>query len=290
MLTNAQFYADSHLGRRFGISDDFSGHHSGQDVNGWARGTLIPSFVSGTVADKGSQPHNLGNWVSVRFISAGRTYYAGYCHLNTLFGTPAVGTKVAIGGVIGQLGTSGYSTGPHLHAMVTTSANTEAYQGLKDPLPYMIASRSSGGGSGSGGGSINEEDNMNAIISVTKDGKATWMRLRQGGLGIQETTNATIANRWKLDNGWPTTRKAYTGDTAKTILEGWTTTIATNEAAIARIVAAGIGSGIVLPAPTEEQLQSAVTQALAAFDFPEGPTAEEIAQEVNDEAAERLAN
>jgi hypothetical protein len=287
MLTNAQFYSDSHLGRPFGITDAFSGHHSGQDVNGWAAGTRIPSFGAGEVVRRGTQPLNLGNWVTVK-IGAGD--YIHYCHLRELTSAPKVGTMVRVGDDVGPLGNTGYSFGAHLHAMRTNNPNPEIYSGLKDPLPLIRASRTGGGGGGGITPQIESENEMSTIISLSRDGKPTAMRLAEGGLTVQETTDPAVVNAWRIDASWPGDRELRTGDAARRILEWWVRTIAANEAKheaiVARVVGGALNVEVIVPPVTDEQLDASLARVLQGIDFPD---AAEIADAVNDDAAARLA-
>jgi hypothetical protein len=154
MVNLATFYADDHIGRLFGVSDKYSKHHSGVDINGWAGGTSIPSFVAGTIAATGSTS-NFGNWVSVRFVDDGVVRFASYCHERT---RPRfkIGDPVKLGADVGPLGDTGYSDGNHLHAMVSSAANPELYRGVIDPLPFILAAR--GGGGGGGGSTHTRKD------------------------------------------------------------------------------------------------------------------------------------
>jgi hypothetical protein len=281
MLTNAQFYSDSHLGRPFGITDAFSGHHSGQDVNGWAAGTRIPSFGAGEVVRRGTQPLNLGNWVTVK-IGAGD--YIHYCHLRELTSAPKVGTTVRIGDDVGPLGNTGYSFGAHLHAMRTNNSNPEIYSGLKDPLPLIRASRTGGGGGG--GSSTTKGMDMSTIIKVKKNTVDTWMRLAEGGLFIQETTSSNALEYWEADAEWAASQAPRTGAMAQGILTWWGRVVAENKAALAQMLSTAIGDGIQVPPPTEAELDAIAAKVVEGIDFPD---AAEIADAVNDDAASRLA-
>jgi hypothetical protein len=146
MGTVAEFYAEDHIGLLFGVKDSLHGHHSGTDVNGWRIRTPIPSLVRGRVVSRGYDPENLGNWVTVRAFegktSELRPERMSWCHLDSLEGVPELSALVGFDGYVGPLGTSGYSTGPHTHIMVSlTSDDPRSYAGLIDPLPYIVAAR-----------------------------------------------------------------------------------------------------------------------------------------------------
>lgn len=144
----SEFYADSHIALPFGTIDKLHTFHSGQDVNGWREGTPIPSIAKGRVVMRGSDPTDLGNFITIRAYEGNTTKLRpermSYCHLKEFdASTPRVGDVVELGGYVGPLGNTGYSTGPHLHLMVSlTSDDPRTRAGIIDPLPYILAARS----------------------------------------------------------------------------------------------------------------------------------------------------
>jgi len=73
------------------------------------RGTPVKAVGKGkVVAADFSKPN--GNYI---FIQHGQTYMTKYLHLNEL--RVKVGQTVSQGKIIGTVGSTGYSTGPHLH-------------------------------------------------------------------------------------------------------------------------------------------------------------------------------
>lgn len=85
-----------------------SGHHSGVDI-GVDLGTPVAAAASGRVAFTGPLSER-GNFV---VIDHGLGVYTGYAHLSRIL--TAVGAAVTQGEIIGAAGTTGLSTGPHLH-------------------------------------------------------------------------------------------------------------------------------------------------------------------------------
>jgi len=83
-------------------------HHSGVDI-GLPTGTPIPTTMEGTVVFAGWSPVGYGNLVVVE-NGPWRTYYA---HLSVV--GVQVGQKVQRGETVGLSGSTGNSTGPHLH-------------------------------------------------------------------------------------------------------------------------------------------------------------------------------
>ena len=89
--------------------------HSGLDLAGLP-GTPVVSVASGVVASAGYSGA-CGNRVAV-VLDTGTTTL--YCHLDKL--SVRVGDKVTAGQQLGTMGSTGHSTGPHLHFEVLTPA------------------------------------------------------------------------------------------------------------------------------------------------------------------------
>jgi murein DD-endopeptidase MepM/ murein hydrolase activator NlpD len=98
----------SYFGRR---NDPFTGKissHSGVDIaNPW--GSPVFAAGSGVVIDTSYDPI-LGNHIRV---DQGDGYMVVYGHLSKIL--TREGDRIRTGQVIGKIGTTGYSTGPHLH-------------------------------------------------------------------------------------------------------------------------------------------------------------------------------
>jgi murein DD-endopeptidase MepM/ murein hydrolase activator NlpD len=98
----------SYFGER---QDPFTGvpnYHNGVDIVNQP-GTAILAAMAGTVAEVGFN-YNYGNYVILKHAGQYQTLYG---HLTR--SVVARGQKVLQGDKIGELGTTGYSTGPHLH-------------------------------------------------------------------------------------------------------------------------------------------------------------------------------
>ena len=61
---------------------------------------------------------NLGNFVTIKHTVNGKTFYSQYGHLTKDSIVVSVGQKVSTGTKIGKMGSSGNSTGPHLHLCI----------------------------------------------------------------------------------------------------------------------------------------------------------------------------
>jgi murein DD-endopeptidase MepM/ murein hydrolase activator NlpD len=85
-----------------------SGHHSGVDIGADA-GTPVLTAAAGIVAFTGPLPER-GNMI---IVDHGWGVFTGYAHLSAI--AVQVADSVAQGDFIGRVGTTGLSTGPHLH-------------------------------------------------------------------------------------------------------------------------------------------------------------------------------
>jgi murein DD-endopeptidase MepM/ murein hydrolase activator NlpD len=115
------------LSSRFGSRPDpFTGvvrFHNGVDIVG-RLGTAVGAAMTGSVAAIGFNA-NYGRYVFLQHSG----YQTMYAHLNRI--TVSTGQRVAQGQKVGELGNTGYSTGPHLHFSI--------YRGSEpiDPLRFM---------------------------------------------------------------------------------------------------------------------------------------------------------
>jgi murein DD-endopeptidase MepM/ murein hydrolase activator NlpD len=90
-----------------------SSDHQGVDFDP-GYGTAIHVVADGVVVESGSGG-GLGQHIVVQHLVDGQMVQSVYGHM--IFGsqTVAVGQKVAMGQIIGRVGSTGASTGPHLH-------------------------------------------------------------------------------------------------------------------------------------------------------------------------------
>jgi len=114
----------SYFGER---SDPFTGvpnYHNGIDIVN-RPGTVILAAMAGLVADVGFN-YNYGNYVILKHASQYQTLYG---HLTR--SVVSRGQRVQQGDKIGELGTTGYSTGPHLHFSIFRNGQPV------DPLRFL---------------------------------------------------------------------------------------------------------------------------------------------------------
>lgn len=96
-----------------------NGYHLGVDLgtNG-NQATDVVSIADGVVyrVVKESQSGGWGNFVIVKHtLPNGKVFYSGYAHLKSM--SVKEGTTVSAGTKLGVMGSTGYSTGPHLHLL-----------------------------------------------------------------------------------------------------------------------------------------------------------------------------
>lgn len=121
-------------GSRFGAAR--SGHtHEGQDLAA-AEGTPVVSPLLGTVAFVDFQKAGAG-WYVVINADDGRSLF--FAHLQTGSITVAAGARVEAGTPIGRVGTTGSSSGPHLHFEIWEGGWRDRGGHPIDPLPQLKA-------------------------------------------------------------------------------------------------------------------------------------------------------
>ncbi|MCC9740140.1 M23 family metallopeptidase [Streptomyces sp. MNU89] len=115
-------------GSTFGIGGDrWANKHSGQDFAA-PTGTSVKTVHQGTVVQAG-WGGAYGNNIVVKHDAGTFTQYA---HLSKI--TVPVGTQVTTGQEIGKVGSTGNSTGPHLHFETRTTPN---YGSGIDPVAFL---------------------------------------------------------------------------------------------------------------------------------------------------------
>lgn len=150
-MTPGSFYA--RIGSVFGYSTEYGPQfHAGQDYP-WPEGTLIPSPGSGRLVARG-YTSEAGYYCA---IIIGRAYFLFY-HQQRPCQLP-VGALVQYGDTIGVVGSTGDSTGGHVHVAVSNDPRP-GYGTRQDPRPIIAALIASNGGSAAGGDYTLIEDDM----------------------------------------------------------------------------------------------------------------------------------
>jgi murein DD-endopeptidase MepM/ murein hydrolase activator NlpD len=130
----------------FGVrKDPFSGvdtFHRGIDLVGDSSTCPIYAFVAGIVthAKEGATGTGLGNYGNVVGIKDDKGHLHLYAHLSMV--TVRVGQTVTRGQMVGRMGSTGKSTGPHLHYEVRKAAApsfgyTATEAGVVNPTEYL---------------------------------------------------------------------------------------------------------------------------------------------------------
>jgi murein DD-endopeptidase MepM/ murein hydrolase activator NlpD len=133
-LGPVRFYrpAPGPLGDRFGAPRARGRRHSGVDFP-VSYGTLVRAGGVGTTIFAGWNSGGYGNLVVVQHRLG---YTSWYAHLSQI--TTWVGERVSGGTRLGYVGSTGHSTGPHLHFEVRLN-NVPI-----DPVPYLLATTAAG--------------------------------------------------------------------------------------------------------------------------------------------------
>ncbi len=129
-----------HRGSDYG-GGSWTGMDAGRDITAAAAGTVVAT--NDGVADDCSTGDcggggGFGNYVKIEHADGKSTYYA---HLKTWSVAVSTGQYVTCGTKLGEMGSSGNSTGPHVHFEVRTSAgsSTDPFDGpCSAPPTYWV--------------------------------------------------------------------------------------------------------------------------------------------------------
>jgi murein DD-endopeptidase MepM/ murein hydrolase activator NlpD len=119
-----------HISMLFGQNPNpFTGQyyiHKGIDLSTYRQGDPIIATADGQVVTVDIDPTGFGNYVIIKHKHG---FYTRYAHLQSFAVT--TGQRVQQGQVIGRIGNTGLSTGPHLHYEVHIGSD------VVDPLKYI---------------------------------------------------------------------------------------------------------------------------------------------------------
>ena len=123
---------------RFGIREGnkiVSTNHKGIDLCG-SIGAKVMSVMDGQVTYSGWQS-GYGNCVEIKHLDdSGKEFYTFYGHMRDNSLKVEAGQQVYRGQVLGIQGSTGNSTGDHLHFEVRTSGGSNQY--AIDPAPFLF--------------------------------------------------------------------------------------------------------------------------------------------------------
>lgn len=126
--TNSGYTITSYYGYRVQIFGE-GNFHSGIDIAGTGYGSNIYATNNGTIETM-EYVHSYGYHI---MINHNNGYYSLYAHMKGFAPNITIGSTVSRGQVIGYLGSSGWSTGPHLHYEIRTCSK---YACTTNPLNY----------------------------------------------------------------------------------------------------------------------------------------------------------
>jgi len=115
------------------IGQDFHAGHQAIDILA-PMGTEIRAITSGRVIEKGFSPFGYGNTVVVEHD---KSLTSRYAHLKEIRVT--VGQDVNKDSVIGTVGMTGWTTGPHLHLEIYQNGHTLNPQSVLPEYPLNLA-------------------------------------------------------------------------------------------------------------------------------------------------------
>lgn len=127
-------YVSSPFGPRNNPLTGKSEIHTGIDLVN-AKGTPIQAAAGGIVLRAGSAT-GYGNVVMITHLIDGKVWTTVYGHLDSV--AVEAGQTVMPGTVIGKLGSTGWSTGPHLHFEIHQGEWAVGQPNAVDPAPYIF--------------------------------------------------------------------------------------------------------------------------------------------------------
>jgi hypothetical protein len=157
-MAKPQYPIDGKLGKHYKVTSKFGWrihpiekykkHHNGVDLWGAKEPLYIESFHDGVVIAAGTSKQRLksgavggvGWYVDVRSKINGKYYVARYAHMVPKSLKVKKGQKVEAGTILGKMGTSGASTGKHLHFEICAGKShrwTSNGSGFVNPLEFV---------------------------------------------------------------------------------------------------------------------------------------------------------
>lgn len=157
-MAKPRYPLDGKINKNWRITSDFGWrvhpiektkkHHNGVDLWGAAEPLFIKSWHDGEVIAAGTSRLRLPNgevggvgwYVDVRSKINGKYYVARYAHMVPNSLQVKSGQRIEAGTVLGRMGTSGASTGKHLHFEICMGRShrwTADGSGFVNPLPFV---------------------------------------------------------------------------------------------------------------------------------------------------------
>ena len=126
--TDSGYTFSSYYGYRLALFGE-GNFHSGLDIAGTGYGSNVYAANNGVI-EIIERKYDYGNYI---LINHNNGYYTLYAHMSGFAKNLSVGSTVSRGQVIGYVGSTGWSTGPHLHFEIRTC---ERYACTTNPLNY----------------------------------------------------------------------------------------------------------------------------------------------------------
>jgi murein DD-endopeptidase MepM/ murein hydrolase activator NlpD len=112
----------------------FGAGHSGLDMNPGV-GTPVQAIADGVVVETGNPSGTYGVYAVIEHTVEGQRVTSLYGHMQEKSLAVAVGDTVTVGQLVGQVGSSGASTGPHLHLSISLNGTpVDPYAWLKQTV------------------------------------------------------------------------------------------------------------------------------------------------------------
>lgn len=113
-------------------------NHTGIDLCG-SLGSRVMSVQDGEITFAGRQG-GYGNCVEIKHINEqGKVFFTFYAYMRDNSLQVITGQKVTLGQIIGTQGSTGNSTGDHLHFEIRTNTGSNKY--AVDPAPYLFTEK-----------------------------------------------------------------------------------------------------------------------------------------------------
>ena len=113
-------------------------NHTGIDLCG-SLGSNVMAVQDGEVTHAGKQG-GYGNCIEIKHIDEqGNAFYSFYAHMRDNSLKVTKGQQVVKGQIIGTQGSTGNSTGDHLHFEIRTNSGSNKY--AIDPTPYLFTEK-----------------------------------------------------------------------------------------------------------------------------------------------------
>lgn len=215
-MSLASFYSSGAMTSPFGYSAGYGGFHYGTDF-AHALGTPIPTPWTITVTRNGWQEAH--GWYLVGQRSDGR--YISFSHMNRQSTWP-IGSTISKGATVGPLGTTGMSTGPHLHIQISGAGAPWIHGTETDPWPEIQAALHDQAGGGTTPFDAEEEEE-----DMPKNNYIAWKD--SGGKQL----NAIVNLGSGFFGPFESSAGSYNTDVAKAFIEGQQTVMVSESHAMA---------------------------------------------------------